>query len=170
MKKRRWLPRFLLNFISYVLPPSIFFIQKKYLYQLAGFCLESEVKINSEVKAYGNGDVSIGKNTWIGIGTEFFVPASSSIVIGKNCDIAPRVIFLCGSHKVGKKERRAGTGSLGNINIGDGVWIGAKSILLSNVYLGNGVIVAAGSVVKSGKYPPDALIAGNPAKVKKYYS
>ena len=169
MKNKRILSRFLLNIISYLFPPTRFFIQKKIFYQLAGMCIGNDVKINSEVKVYGAGSISIGHSTWIGIGTEFYVPNSSSVCIGKNCDVAPRVTFLCGSHKVGAFSRRAGDGFVGNIQVGNGVWIGARSILLPNVSLGDGVVVAAGSVVKQGNYPANSLIGGNPAKIKKCF-
>jgi acetyltransferase-like isoleucine patch superfamily enzyme len=167
--KKIYLPRFLINFIFQMVPPSRFFNQKKRLFEFAGILVDEDVKINSEIKIYGEGSISLGKNTWLGIGAEFFVPTSSSVVIGANCDIAPRVTLLCGTHVLGDGRRRAGNGLIGDIYVGNGVWIGVGSILLPNVYLEDGIVVAAGSVVIKGHYPANSLLAGNPARIKKYY-
>ena len=48
--------------------------------------------------------------------------------------------------------------------IGDNVFLGIDSIILSGSVIGNNTIVGAGSVV-NGKFPDDVVIAGNPAKV-----
>lgn len=52
------------------------------------------------------------------------------------------------------------------INIGEGCFIGANSIILKGTNLGKNVVVGAGSVV-SGTFPDNVIIAGNPAKILK---
>jgi acetyltransferase-like isoleucine patch superfamily enzyme len=47
--------------------------------------------------------------------------------------------------------------------VGDDVWIGYGSIVLSGVSIGRGAIVAAGSVVTKD-VEPYAIVAGNPAR------
>lgn len=54
-----------------------------------------------------------------------------------------------------------------NITVGDDVWIGYRSTILSGVQIGQGAIVAAGSVVTKD-VPPYAIVGGVPAKVIKY--
>lgn len=163
------LPRYLLNLIFLVMPPTRLFEFKKFLTMLAGIRIASGVKINSECKFIGNGHIEIGDNTWVGIGAEFIVPECSTISIGSNCDIGPRVKFICGSHHIGNSERRAGIGISEDITIGSGVWIGAGTLILHGVNISDGTVVAAGSVLRKGSYPPNALIAGNPSIIKKYY-
>jgi len=51
-------------------------------------------------------------------------------------------------------------------NIGNDVWIGAKSIILNGVKIGNGVIIAAGSVVTKD-IPSYTIVGGVPAKIIK---
>lgn len=51
-----------------------------------------------------------------------------------------------------------------DIVIGEDVWLGANSTLLSGVKVGRGAIVGAGSVVRCD-IPPYAIVAGNPAKI-----
>ena len=55
----------------------------------------------------------------------------------------------------------------GNIVIGNDVWIGAKSTILSGVKIGDGAIVAAGALVTKD-VEPYSVVGGNPAKHLKY--
>lgn len=51
--------------------------------------------------------------------------------------------------------------------IGDDVWVGYGSIIMSGVTIGRGAIVAAGSVVTKN-VEPYAIVGGNPAKFIKF--
>src|SRR5699024_2200 len=53
------------------------------------------------------------------------------------------------------------------IVIGDDVWIGSHVMILDGVTIGDRAVVAAGSVVTKD-VPAGAIVAGNPAKVKKW--
>ena len=55
----------------------------------------------------------------------------------------------------------------GDITIGNDVWIGAKSTIMSGVSIGHGSIVAAGSLVTKD-VEPYSVVGGNPAKHLKY--
>ena len=50
------------------------------------------------------------------------------------------------------------------ISIGNDVWIGARSIVLTGVTIGDGVVVGAGSIVTKS-VPSNTIVAGNPAKM-----
>lgn len=52
------------------------------------------------------------------------------------------------------------------IEIGDHVWVGLRSVILKGVKIGNGAIIAAGSLVNRD-VPPNSLAAGVPAKIIK---
>lgn len=54
----------------------------------------------------------------------------------------------------------------GNVTIGDDVWIGADVIIMGGCTIGTGAVVGAGAVV-TRDVPPYAVVAGNPAVVKK---
>lgn len=56
--------------------------------------------------------------------------------------------------------------SKGPVIIGNNVWIGDKSTILSNVKIGDGVIVGANSVVTKD-IPAYSVVGGNPAKIIK---
>jgi acetyltransferase-like isoleucine patch superfamily enzyme len=55
----------------------------------------------------------------------------------------------------------------GNITIGNDVWIGMDSCILSGVTIGNGAVIAARSTVVKD-VAPYAMVGGNPAKLIRY--
>lgn len=57
-------------------------------------------------------------------------------------------------------------GSKGDTVIGDDVWIGEDATIMPGVTIGAGAIVGARSVV-SRDVPPYAVVAGNPARVRR---
>ena len=59
------------------------------------------------------------------------------------------------------------TDKVGDIVIGDYVWIGGGAIILPGVTIGEGSIIGAGSVV-SRDIPPYSVAIGSPAKVIKH--
>ena len=100
------------------------------------------------------------------------------LFIGKYCSIGPRVTFiLTADHptnyfstypwKVMNNKAQYEAISKGDIVLGDDVWIGANSIILSGVNVGRGAVIAAGSIVTKN-IPDYAIVAGNPAQIVKY--
>lgn len=83
------------------------------------------------------------------------------ITIGDNVTFAPRVHIL--AHDASTKAHLNYT-KIGNVDIGNNVFIGAGSIVLPNVKIGNNVIIGAGSIV-SKDIPDNSLVVGNPARV-----
>ncbi|MBF0183137.1 MAG: CatB-related O-acetyltransferase [Magnetococcales bacterium] len=53
------------------------------------------------------------------------------------------------------------------IRIGNEVWIGDNVTILNNVAIGHGAVVGLQSVVTQN-VPPYAIVAGNPARIKKF--
>jgi virginiamycin A acetyltransferase len=52
----------------------------------------------------------------------------------------------------------------GDIVVGNDVWLGYKSVIMSGVHIGDGAIIGAYSVVTKD-VPPYSIVGGNPAKV-----
>lgn len=83
------------------------------------------------------------------------------ITIGDDVTLAPRVHIL--AHDASTKTFLNYT-KVGNVSIGNQVFVGAGTIILPNVTIGDRVVIGAGSVVTKD-IPSDSLAVGNPAKV-----
>lgn len=83
------------------------------------------------------------------------------ITIGDNVTLAPRVHIL--AHDASTKIFLGYT-KIGNVSIGNRVFIGAGSIVLPGVAIGEDVIIGSGSVVTKS-IPPNSVAVGNPARV-----
>lgn len=112
---------------------------------------------------FGSPRVRIGLGTQVGYGC--FFDSLDWISIGDRCDLAMGVVLATSSHHIGPARRRAGPSKRAPIVIGDGVWIGARAVILPGVSVGAGTVIAAGSVVTSD-CEPDSVYAGVPAKLK----
>jgi len=81
--------------------------------------------------------------------------------IGENTLVAGGSIILSHDHckRVGNNQPY-----LVDTYIGKNCFIAVKSIILPGIKIGDGVIVGAGSVVTKD-VPPNCIVAGNPAKI-----
>lgn len=110
---------------------------------------------------FGSTNVSIGARTFVNYGCMF--DTSARVTIGARCDIGMRTTFVTATHKIGGRDRRAGSHQLSPITVGDGVWIGAGVTVLPGVSIGEGAIVAAGATV-TADCSAHHLYAGVPAR------
>ncbi|WP_198001436.1 CatB-related O-acetyltransferase [Nibribacter ruber] len=125
------------------------------------------------------GNIRVGNSTAINGPNTLLISKINSINIGAYCSIAANVTIQEYNHNfdtistyyINKKIFMAGEDpdifSKGDIVIGNDVWIGAHSIVLSGVTIGNGAIIGANSVVTKD-LPPYSIAVGTPAKVIKY--
>ena len=83
------------------------------------------------------------------------------VMVGANC-----VITDTDFHPVDPTVRRdtPALAATAPVEIGDEVFIGMNSLMLKGVTIGARSVIGAGSVVASD-IPPDAIAAGNPARV-----
>lgn len=107
-------------------------------------------------------DLIIGDNSWVG--AEFSCWGNGNVKIGCDCNIAPQVTVLTGTHEIGTVNSRAGRGMTADVEIGDGTWVCARSTILPGVTIGRGCVLAAGSVITSNT-KEDELVGGVPARV-----
>lgn len=104
------------------------------------------------------------------------------LVIGKFCSIAcgTRFLFNCANHTLNslstytfplfyeewnleKSNVVSAWDNKGDIIIGDDVWIGYETVIMSGVHVGNGAIIAARAVVTKD-VPPYTIVGGTPAR------
>jgi acetyltransferase-like isoleucine patch superfamily enzyme len=106
----------------------------------------------------GGGRLRIGDRVFVNCGT--VIICVEEVVVGDDVAFAHEVLVLdSNSHGVeGRPHVQA------PVRIGDGTWLGARSMVLPGVTIGRRVVVAAGAVV-TRDVPDDVLVAGNPARV-----
>ena len=104
----------------------------------------------------------------------------ATLEIGAFCSIAEGVkIFLGGEHRIewtttfpfpvlweSARHIKGHPKTKGDVIIGNDVWLGADSVILSGVTIGDGAVVGARSVI-TNDIPPYAIVAGNPARMVK---
>jgi acetyltransferase-like isoleucine patch superfamily enzyme len=151
-------------------------------------CIADDVKLGANVKLsrfinlYG---CEIGDETKVGA----FVEIQKNARVGKRCKISSHT-FICegvviedqvfighGVTFTNDTYPRATTGNgalqteadwkVESTVIRKGASIGSGATILSNISVGENAIVGAGSVVTKD-VPPNAIVAGNPAKILRY--
>lgn len=89
----------------------------------------------------------------------------NKVSIGSNVFLGPGVQIYTSSHPLDAMTRR--THKITKpVSIGNDCWIGGNAIILPGITIGNGVVIGAGSVVTKN-VPDNVMAVGNPAKVIK---
>jgi len=118
--------------------------------------------VRCELGAHGGGSLEIGHGVFINYGSS--ISAHQRVQIGDGSLIGQYAIIMdCDYHEPGGGS---GHGDARPIEIGRGVWIGARVTILKGVSIGDGAVIGAGSVVTSD-IPARVLAAGVPARVLK---
>lgn len=112
--------------------------------------------------AKDSGKIRIGNNCGLSNVTIF---ATESVVIGNNVLLGGSTkIYDTDFHWLDLERRLREKGGVSKpVEIKDGVFIGAHSVILKGVTIGRGAVVGAGSVVTKS-IPDGEIWAGNPAK------
>ena len=134
---------------------------------VAAVCAEAgeNLKVAQLVKIYAPGSLRLGKDVYLG--HNCYV-GNGSITIGNEVVVGAQAVLSGANHIRHEGSVRWTKSEDSGLKIGDGVWIGARAIVLSGVTIGRGSVVAAGSVV-TRSLPPNTLAAGVPAReIKKF--
>ena len=120
--------------------------------------LEKGVVIKPNVNIKYPWKLSLGNYVWIG--ERVWIDNLDNVMIGNHVCISQGSMLICGSHNYKQKSFDLITKE---IALNDGVWIGAKSIILPGVVAESHAIVSAGSVI-SKNLESFTVYKGNPAE------
>ena len=153
--------RFFWYFINVIFFKSSFFpfnFLKIFLLQLFGCSIGKGVVIKPNVNIKYPWKLSLGNYVWIG--ERVWIDNLDNVMIGNHVCISQGAMLICGSHNYKQKSFDLITKE---IALNDGVWIGAKSIILPGVVAESHSILSAGSVI-SKNLESFTVYKGNPAE------
>lgn len=130
------------------------------LAQLTGTEVDESVALFPPFYSEFGKNLTLGKNVFINIGCRF--QDTGGITIGDGSLIGHGSTLTTLNHGV-DPDRRADM-IPAPIVIGRKVWLGASVTVVPGITIGDGAIVGAGAVV-TRDVPPNAIVAGVPAKV-----
>ena len=127
------------------------------------------VGLNRQASLYASrGEITLGDNVFVGDFSSIN-GNDAAIRIGNNVAIGPMTLVQGANHNFDSLD--IPIVSQGHapsfVTIEDNVWIAARCVILPGVRVCSGAVVAAGAVV-SRDVPPNAVVAGVPAKVIRY--
>lgn len=129
---------------------------------------------NARIQVYkeqvqGNPRLTIGENCYFCY--RLSILAGGNVTIGNGVLAASDVMIVSYNHGMDASLHEPYMNQPvvpGEIHIGDGCWIGEKTVILAGVSIGKKAIIGAGSVV-TNDVPDYCIAAGNPARVIKKY-
>lgn len=145
-------------FNSYIIPISSF---KVFLLRSFGAKIGNGVNIKPKVNIKYPWKLTIGDYTWIG--EDVWIDNLDLVTIGNNCCLSQGCMLLCGNHNHKKSTFNLITKP---INLEDGAWIGAKSIVCPGVTVKSNSLLTVCSVATTN-LEANSIYRGNPAvKIK----
>ena len=139
----------------------------------AAFLRLNGARVGRRVVFYPGVWITPGRNLVVGDDVDFaldvLVESSGGVEIGDRVLIGYRAQIFSMNHvvpAVGQRIFESGRVGRG-VRIGSDAWIGAGCVVLAGVTIGEGAVIGAGSVVTSD-IPPNAIAAGNPARVLRH--
>lgn len=108
--------------------------------------------------------ILIGEGTTIESAHLAVTEPKRKIVIGKDCMFSREIEFRTGdSHSIIDSETKRRINPALDIEVGDHVWIGSRSIILKGAKIGNNCVIGTNSIVTSNVFS-NTIAAGIPAK------
>lgn len=127
-----------------------------FILRLFGSKIGKEVRIKPYIHIYYPWKLTIGDYSWL---SECRIENLAPVIIGKNVCISQKAMLLTGNHDYKKVGFDLITSP---INLEDGVWIGASSIVCPGVIAKSHSILTVGSTA-SQNLDPYTVYKGNPA-------
>jgi maltose O-acetyltransferase len=159
---RLWLARMFLAPIPIYVASRL----RTQVFRMAGFKFGSGTLILGTPVLTGMGTIQdhlvMGRDSILSWGC--YLDLQGTITIGDRVGISPQVTIVTSSHNIGHPHNRVGELTAPPVNIEDGVWLGARCIIMPGVTVHQGAVVAAGAVVTKD-VPANTIVGGVPARV-----
>lgn len=107
-------------------------------------------------------NIEVGDNFYANNNCVFVDPGK--IFFGDNVFIGPSCGFYTAHHPIDREQRNRFLEYAAPIMVGNDVWIGGNTVIVSGVTVGNNVVIGAGSVV-TRNIPDNVVAFGNPCRV-----
>lgn len=160
---------FSLSFLKAIISSFLYYIHEHVSWRRKLKNTGKHIRIHSRASIRNAQNIYMGNNVRITMDCCIWAEENSKIFFGNDVLVGPGVKMFCGNHgsilngiAMTYQDRKEA-----DIIIGDDVWIGANSVIVSGVTISNGSIIAAGSVVTKN-VPSNAIVGGVPAKFIKY--
>lgn len=147
-----------------------FYYERRYEYFRTKYRINKTFGFNgTDIRFYGEGKIEIGENSYIGSLSTIQLHETSKVIIGENCQISHNVRLYTSSTDPNQDftKKKIKPEKIGDIIIGDGVWIGANVFINPGVTIGTNSVIGANSVVTKD-IESNAIYGGVPAKLIKY--
>jgi len=135
-------------------------------------------RINPRAVIHNEGAIRIGRGSLLGADAELNL-YTATFTIGRFCHTSSYLAAIGSRHTVHYPSTFAvsrgpyaflgeAADEVGDIVLGNDVWVGARVVLLPGVHVADGCVVGAGSVVTSSLTEPYGIYAGNPARLLRH--
>ncbi len=128
-------------------------------------CCGAGINIHEGTRFRGIHKLKVGSNVEIGV--DNFIQASGGISLGNDVMLGPGVKIWSNNHNF--EDFNLPINQQGyhykEVQIGDGVWLGANVFVMPGAVIPKGCVVSAGSVIGAKKIPEYSIVAGNPCRV-----
>lgn len=117
---------------------------------------------------HGDGQIKIGKESYIGIDSAIQSRSGCKVVIGDRCAISHNVKIYTSNYDADEiiRNHTKNLTKEGDVIIGDNCWIGVNVLITEGVHIGSNVVIGGNSVVTKS-FPSNCVIGGVPAKIIK---
>jgi len=152
---------YVFNVIFFMNPLFTFVKIKIAILRIFGAKLGKNINVKPSVNIKYPWHLSIGNNVWMG--ENVWIDNLCKVTIGDNVCISQGALILTGNHDYSRTEFNL---IVKEIEISEGAWIGARSIVAPGASLASHSVLTAGSILSSST-EPYSIYKGNPAvKIK----
>lgn len=138
--------------------PKCFRNWRVFLLWLFGAKINGKPFVFSSARIYAPFNVTFEKSACVGPRVNVY--SLGKVHLGKRCVLSQEAFLCGGSHDLTSVRLPL---TVGDIDIGDDVFIGTRALVLPGVTIGEGAVVGAGAVVTKD-VASWKVVAGNPAK------